>query len=237
MPLAASWSLTARSGISRKEYSGTRFDETRFETALGLMKRTPIGYWGIETIGSRELAQDRHGRHRPMLDSYGMRAYGRFVPSSAWRMDFMAQLLSRDFRNSSALDGYRADLQFNLDRFLDSRSFVRFLGSGIREKAQRDDLTFHDATIGAGYFREWGWGISSYVQASLSGRWHHGDFAFAGEPRRDWRIHALLRIAKRDLALLGFAPYWQVGYTVNQSNIDLHDYKKLDLNVGWTRTF
>ena len=237
MPIADNWSATARGGVSRKDYRGSQFDETSVEVSLGLLNRTRIGYWGAEVVGSQEWATGAGGRHDPAVNALGGRVYGRFVPSSAWRLDFTGQLMARDYRHADALDGYRADLQFSTDRFIDSRSFMRLLAAGIYEKAGRDDLTFHDATLGAGLFREWGWGISTYVQASVAGRWHHGDFAFAGEPRRDVRVNALLRVTKRDFTILDFAPYWQVGYTVNNSNIDLHDYKKLDVNLGWTRTF
>jgi hypothetical protein len=237
LPIADNWSATAGGAISRKDYRGSQFDETTVEVSLGLLNRTRVGYWGVEVVGSQEWATGAGGRHNPAMSALGGRAYGRFVPSSAWRLDLTAQAMARDYRHADSLDGYRADMQVSADRFIDSRSFVRLLTAGIYEKAGRDDLTFHDATLGAGLFREWRWGISTYVQASVAGRWHHGDFAFAGEPRRDVRTNALLRVTKRDFTILDFAPYWQVGYTINNSNIDLHDYRKLDVNLGWTRTF
>jgi hypothetical protein len=237
MPISDNWSATARGGVSRKDYRGSQTDETALEVSLGLLNRTRIGYWGAEAVGAQEWATDADRRHKPAVSALGGRVYGRFVPSSAWRLDFTAQAMARDYRHADSLDGYRADIRFNVDRFLDSRSFVRLLAGGIYEKAGRDDLTFHDATLGAGLFREWGWGVSTYVEASVAGRWHHGDFAFTAAPRRDVRANALLRVTKRDFTILDFAPYWQVGYTINNSNIDLHDYKKLDVNLGWTRTF
>ncbi len=237
LPITGTWSATARSGISRKEYRGSQSDEVSVEVSLGLLNHTPIGYWGLEAVGAQDWAASTGGRHRPALDAFGGRVYGRFVASSDWRVDFTAQAMRRDFRRAEVLDGYRADMQISADRFIDSSSFLRLLAGGIYEKASRDDLTFHDATLGAGLFREWSGGVSTYAQASLSGRWHHGDFAFAGEPRRDLRANAILRVAKRDFTVLGFAPYWQVGYTINNSNIDLYDYRKLDMNLGWTRTF
>lgn len=237
LPIADNWSATARGSVSRKDYRGSAFDETFAEVSLGLLNRTPIGYWGMEAVGAQEWVTDASGQHRPAVSALGGRVYGRFVPSSAWRVDFAAQAMARAHHHVEVLDGYRADMQVSVDRFIDSSSFVRLLAGGVYEKAGRDDLTFHDATLGIGLFHEWSRGISTYVQASVAGRWHHGDFAFAGEPRRDVRANALMRVAKRDFTVLGFAPYGQVGYTINDSNIDLHDYKTLDLNLGWTRTF
>lgn len=237
LPLANSWSATARSGISRRDHRGSRSDETGVEVALGLLNNTPIGYWGVEAVGTRDWAADPSGSQTPSMDALGARIYGRFVPSKAWRVDFSAQAMKRDYRHTDILDGYRTDIQVNADRFLDSSSFVRLLAGGVYEGAGRKDLTFHDATIGVGLFREWNSGITTYLQGSVAGRWHHDDFAFAGEPRKDIRASALLRVAKRDFTVFGLAPYWQVNYTKNDSNIDLYDYNKLDISFGWTRTF
>jgi hypothetical protein len=236
LPLSNDWSLIAKGGVSRRDYRGSEWDETNPAGSLGVMRNIAVGYWGAEAVVSQTWATIDSG-HRAAIDSYGARLYGRFVPGSSWRFDATAEILARDYRYADVLDGYRVSAQTTIDRIIDSSRFFRGLGSGVYEKAERGDLTYHDLTLGAGLFNEWSYGISTYVQASVAGRWYHGDFAFAGEPRRDLRANGLLRIAKRDFTVLGFAPYWQVSYTTNRSNVGLYEYDKFDLDLGWTRSF
>lgn len=134
-------------------------------------------------------------------------------------------------------DGHACQASGRLDHHFDSATFARILGGGGRERTGQPHLDNDSWFVGAGLYREFGWGLSVYAQGLYTVRDYEGLYPTLNEARSDDRFDASLFITKRDWEMFGFAPMLQYTYTLNQSNVGFFDYDAHGLNVTLTKRY
>ena len=216
----------------RREYGGSRFDDTRLivhagpRLILGKLDVTLLGTGYVRWFGTRRYSQ-----------SYGTRLDVTHYPDtrSALNVGLSADAIS--YPHQSAQNGANLQLTAAYTRALSPAKLgmARF-GIG-RQTAKVSDLAYWSGFLGAGLQRDLKGGFSVAVESNVGGSRFDSADPFFGIRRKDWTVEVPVSVLNRKLVLSRFTPRLTYTFTKRWSNIDLYDFAQHRFEAGVTTAF
>lgn len=133
-------------------------------------------------------------------------------------------------------DGHLYDAGASYELATSAVSGVTLAASATRQSAQDPGYATWAAGATVGTWREMRWGT---VFASTGLRRTEGDerlFLFP-ERRKEWLVTARAGVTFRTLSMMNLAPMVRVSFEDNASTVGIYDYRRLAMEVGFTRAF
>jgi Flp pilus assembly protein TadD len=221
----------ARAQLDLRDYEGGYADYHYAEAALGYTAGVDRA-WSIEAgplaavyqnelLYQGVLAELAHraplGKRALTLQSVGLR-----------------HLAYREFDYLSATE---AALRLQLRYAPDPVSQVA-LGLSLAHSDAREDAYSYDAwDWSVGYLREFPRHFNLDVRVSLGRVDYADEWTLFGEMRRDRLLRADITLIARDWTVRGFAPLLSAGHARTRSTIDVAQFERSYVSVGFTRTF
>ncbi len=195
---------------------------------------TTTGYLGLGGISSETIDPVNRAL---AYTSYGLR--GSFETMLTQR-DQLAGSATFEFRNypgGPASNGTALMLSSVLTHAIDSSSNVALILGYENVNQQIDFNSYHDGTLGLGFYKELPHGITLEGQATARFAGFDGVNPLALVTRTDENYTGSLTLTKRDWYFLGLAPSLNYTYTRNVSNIAVYDYDSHAVDVRLTKKF
>ena len=215
------------------DYAERRFDEQAVELFGGY--RWPLRQRGEVVAGpvlsqrwlsGERYASDRGGRVRVSL-----------LPSPRYRLQARMEGLSHRFPDVPAQDGHSWRLDLNWVRRIGTRTSMRLFGAAVVRRAERASLSYNEATLGIGGYRELPFGFTAGLRTEMSWRDYRGKDRLFGVVRRDRTPRFSLTLGNRLVTLRGFYPRVTVTYTRRNSTLGLREFDGTRFNFDVTRRF
>jgi hypothetical protein len=112
------------------------------------------------------------------------------------------------------------------------------LGLSLAHSDAREDAYSYDAwDWSVGYLREFPRHFNLDVRVSLGRVDYADEWTLFGEMRRDRLLRADITLIARDWTVRGFAPLLSAGHARTRSTIDVAQFERSYVSVGFTRTF
>ena len=237
-PLVPNWFIRIGGDISRREYTGSKFDGMSLGGHVG-----PRWLIGPRTEASLLFTARREWQaDEPSRRSLGVRleASRRLTPRVSGQ--FAASWSARRHDESTHLDGPGLDLSVGLAWSVSPTLRANFRTGWSRERPEAENLrsrTFR-TSLGASIALPRGFNVSG----TLSGRWtdYKGpgrppSNVVDGSPRKDLTRSIRLSVLKRDLTIGGFSPQFSVSHERRGSNAQQADYKRTGGEISFVRQF
>ncbi len=237
-PLTDTLDLMASAGAHVKRYKESDFNDTLLSASLGPRLRFGRGFIGVYGLAEKRLIADHdYFKSWGAMVSAGINLTpqdGLYVDVSCSRNDY-----DENWRGSSMdyRDGHTCGANGRYEHHFDSHTYLRVLAGAGRENTAIDHLDNRHVSYGAGLYRELPYGVSVYIQALHTKKTFKGLYPFFDEVRQDRRTDFSGHVVKRDFEVFGFAPMLQYTYTINHSNILLHDYDAHGASLTLTKSF
>ncbi len=190
-----------------------------------------------DRTGVRALAQQRWFGGEVDFTAYGAQVFTQRALSDRVRAFGRFTMRDVDYDHFNGRDGQTYGLDGSISRFGLSGRFEQVFGLVFRNQAEASNQSFWFGRVGAGAFREVGFGLGVLVQPTLAWQGFDGVDPVGGKAREDVTTALTVRTVKRDWRLWGSSPYLSVRAERRNSNIDLFDEDDVTLQAGFTRTF
>jgi tetratricopeptide (TPR) repeat protein len=236
-PLAENVKLKSGMDIYHTQYSKTRFNDTFLSGNIG-----PRFVFRNTALTPQFLGYYRWYGGEDYNHAYGGQLLAEHILSRRWRLDgtlsWQELRYDRDLRRNGHLASFTAKVGYSLT----SSSILQFLVGSTWEQTQAEDLDNLSLRFGAGYYQDFGRGVTLYIRPELLLRYYdavENAFAFetGGKDRKDTRYSISVDFTKRDWSLWGFAPVFGYSFTSNDSNVSFYSYDRHRFQLGLTRTF
>ena len=234
-PLSRRWRLRAGANASRREYSGSQFDQTFVSGHAGPR-------WLVDGSTEASLlasAQRRWTATAPDHDALGARLEAGHRFTRRVTANVRASWHDRGYRTRGYLDGPVGDV--SLSGSVVVTPTVRAdagLGWG-RERPKterwRHDRRWARAGVSVALPKGFTVGAGGEVRrADYEGNWFPHT---AGEPREDRTYSARLSVHNRGLSWQGFSPQVSVVHEVRETNAQLYDYERTGGELRFVKVF
>ena len=234
-PLSQRWRLRAGANASRREYSGSRFDQTFVSGHAGprwLLGRT-------SEASALASAQRRWSAGAPDHDAFGVRLEAGRRFTRRVTANVRASWHDRGYRTRGYLDGPFADVSLS-GSVVVTPTVRADAGLGWGRERPKTERWRHDrrwvrAGVSVALPRGFTVGGSGEVRrADYEGNWFpHTE----GEPREDETYSARLSVHNRGLSWQGFSPQVSVVHEVRRTNAQLYDYERTGGELRFVRLF
>ena len=218
--------------FTRNEYEGGDFDDMTLSSFAG--PRILIGEWDVSVLAT---GYRRWYGNEPYSDAGGGRleAERQFTPRLNLQGSF--QGLYVNYHDNESQDGKLWSLSFSGTYGLTPNSFARALVFGSLEDTKLATTSNQSVGAGIGYYRELPFGFSIYAQPQAIYTWYDAATAAFGVKREEWLAQVRLNLLNRKLDLGGFTPTIGYVYQWQRSNIDLYNFNRNRVEIGFTRQF
>ena len=238
LPITQRLDLVATIGSQAKRYRDAIFADTLVNASVGPKWKFEGGYLGLYATADHRWMADAD-----QASSFGGLFSGGYSPDAAnlFSADTgcSQRRYSTDWRGGdlSYQDGYNCFLAGRYDHYVNSTTYLRILGNANMERTKRAHLDSDGGGAGIGFYHEFAWGLSLYLQGMVTRTGFNGDFPGFDWTRQDKRYDASVNLTKRDFQIFGLAPMLQYTYTHNDSNIPLTAYDEYGLALTMTKRF
>ena len=235
-PLTERLRLRAGADLVRREYAGSRFDQTTVATHLG-----PRWLLDAKTeMSVLATAQQRWTAGHPRSHNLGARFEVKHRLSRSVRTRGQVSWQHRDFESSERSDGPLLGLTGSATWFPSSSLRVDAAGGYSRERTT--SIIWRNATrwVQAGLSAALPYGFTAGGSAEqrwtrYEGRW--GQFTPGGVPRRDRTRVLRATLLNRSLTLFGFSPEIAFVREARATNAQLYDYQRNRAELRFQRLF
>ena len=235
-PLTERMRLRAGADLVRREYGGTRFDQTTAATHLGPR-------WLIDANTEMSVlatGQQRWAAGHPRSHNLGARFEVKHRLSPHVRTRGQVSWQHRDFESSKLRDGPLLGLTGSATWFPTSSVRVEAAGGYSRERPEA--VVWRNATrwvqAGAAMALPYGFTVGGSAEqrwTRYEGRW--GLFTPRGVPRRDRTRVLRATVLNRALTLFGFSPEIAFVREARSTNAQLYDYQRNRAELRFQRLF
>ncbi|QIW15564.1 hypothetical protein A4G20_04085 [Pasteurellaceae bacterium RH1A] len=208
------------------------YDDISNRTYLGYAYKSARQNWQILPFYERQW----YGNHR-YKKAIGLRlAYNRWLNTN-WQLSLAGEYAKQDYHERTYLKGNHKLASATLLWQPNARQFWYVGGDVSREQAQVKQYGYVLKTLRLGWGQEWGWGISSRLNLSLSKRNYQDNLVlgnvFRFDKKREDKIYsANLSLWKRDWHYWGITPKLGFMWKQQQSNFDtLYSYTDKSFNL------
>ena len=235
VPLSQRWRLRAGANASRREYSGSQFDQTFVSGHAGPR-------WLVD--GSTEAsalasAQRRWSATAPDHDALGARLEAGHRFTRRVTANVRASWHDRGYRTRGHLDGPAGDVSLS-GSVVVTPTVRADAGLGWGRERPKTERWRHDrrwirAGVSVALPKGFTVGGSGELRrADYEGNWFpHTD----GEPREDRTYSLRASVHNRALAWQGFSPQVSVVHEVRSTNAQLYDYERTGGELRFVRLF
>lgn len=218
--------------VHRTEYGGGDFDDMTVSLHAGPEVLLPRWQFALLGTGFRRWFGN---------DAYNSGAGTRFIAAHALTprlqlsANFDAQNVSYELSPDQSGPVYSTNLRA---RYTLSPSSTVQLSAGL--SARDAKVPAYSSTtqwFGAGYYRDFPFGFSAYLEPNFTKVRYHAPLIGFGDTRKDkiWSVRA--EILNRRIEYLGFTPKLIFVYAKQDSTIPLYNYGRSQFSVGLTRQF
>lgn len=158
-------------------------------------------------------------------------------PWPGWRLFSSTSLRYEQDRATDANSGWLGTTTVYADRMVGPSRFVRLIAGAGASRKDEERFSYGEALGGLGFYNEFSYGLTAYVQGTVAARQYRGDYPGLGAARRDTRATAQIVLTKRDLNFAGFAPQLAYTFERNVSNAAFYDTTRHDVELRWTKDF
>jgi hypothetical protein len=159
------------------------------------------------------------------------------VIGGKWGLEASLALRHNAYARRSDVDGWDVEAAVSANRAL-GPSALGYAYAGIQRSIARDPgNSSWSGRIGAGVFKEIGWGLRPQISLEAGRQVNDAPLVLFGETRKDWRLQASASLYKRDWNVAGFAPSLRVIWSRSFSTISLYDQKRLRAEFGIAKAF
>ena len=234
-PLARRWRLRAGADASRRDYSGSRFDQTFVSVHAGPR-------WLVDRSTEASLLANPRRRWAgtaPSYDDLGARLEGAHRFTRRLTANASASWHERAYRTQTHLDGPTMDVSLGAAwvvtptlRADAAAGWGRDRPETARWRHERRWLRLGATTALPRGFTV---GASGELRrADYEGNWFPHT---AGEPREDRTWAARLSVHNRAIAWKGFSPQLSLVHEVRDTNAQLYDYERTGGELRFVRVF
>ena len=235
-PLAQRWRLRAGANASRREYSGSQFDQTFLSVHAGPR-------WLVDRSTEASLlasAQRRWTATTPDHDAFGGRLEAGHRFTRRVTANVRASWHDRGYRTRTYLDGPVVDASLSGSVVVSPTVRVDAgAGWGLerpKQERQRHDRRWIRAGVSVALPKGFTVGGSGEVRwADYEGSW--APHTQRGESREDRTYSARLSAHNRALAWQGFSPEVSLVHEVRSTNAQLYDYERTGGELRFVKLF
>ena len=236
-PLGDKVRLKSGMDIHHTQYSKSQFNDTFLSGSIG-----PRFVFRNTALTPQFLGYYRWYGGKDYNYAYGGQILAEHVLSRRWRLDGTLSWQQLEYDRDPRRNGHLASFTTRVSYSLTSSSILQFLIGGIWEETRAEDLDNLSVRLGAGFYQDFGRGVTLYIKPELLLRYYDAvESGFVvetgGEDRKDTRYSVLVDLTKRDWSVWGFAPVFGYSYTRNSSNVSFYSYDRHRFQLGLTRTF
>ena len=235
-PMSAGGRLRAGANVSRREHSGSRFDEASVAVHLGpralIDARTEASV--LLTAGQRwaGTVKDHH--------SLGGRIEAAHRVSRSVTVNGRLSLEDRHYRTRTELDGAAGDISLGGAWVIAPTVRLELSAGYGRERPERERERHERYRVGAGVSVALPYGFT--VSGGGDYRWTNfepGWFPHVedGGARKDETWSARASVYNRGFTLMGFSPELGVVHEVRTTNAQLYDYERTSGELRFVRQF
>lgn len=214
------------------------YDEITNRTYLGYSHKGARQSWSLLPFYERQW----YGNHRYKWAS-GVRAeYNRWL-NTHWQLSGALEYSKNRYFESTMLNGNTKLASLTLVWQRNAKQFF-YVGTDFsRETTAQRSYSYDLKTARVGWGQEWGWGISSRINGSISNREYKNNLrlgsAFRFSKAREDKIYsASITLWKRDWHLWGITPKLNYTWKKQDSNFDsLYSYSDKSLNLFFEKSF
>ena len=235
VPLSPRWRLRAGADASRREYSGSRFDQTFLSAHAG--PRLLMGRRSEASLLAS--AQRRWSATAPDHDAIGGRLEAGHRFTGRVTANARGSWHERRYRTRDYLDGPTGDLSLGAS-WVVTPTVRADAGLGWGRDRPEVEKWRHErrwARIGVTVALPRGFTVGASAElreTDYEGNWFpHTE----GEPREDETYSARLSAHNRALAWQGFSPQLSVVHEVRRTNAQLYDYERTGGELRFVRLF
>lgn len=212
------------------------FDEGFDDTFVGLQAGP---HWSSAAIHYRLLATvyQRWFDGAAFSTSYGVQAGLSLPVNENLAIAGESNVSFVDFALNDARDGVRAALSVQALFRFSAIDRGRLTFGLVREQASAAPERNYQWNLGLGYDRDFSWGLSGSILADGSFRPFDESAAFFARRREDATFTVRVGLLKRDWRLFGFAPTLSYRYTHNWSTLEVFEFERHHLELGYSRNF
>ena len=234
-PLGERLRLRAGANLSRREYSGKRFDQTFVSGHAG-----PRRLIGRSTEASAlASAQRRWSGGAPDYDALGVRLEAGHRFTGRVTGHARASWHERTYRTQDHLDGPVMDASLS-GAWVVTPTVRADAGLGWgRQRTELEQWRHDYRWLRAGVSVALPWGFTVGGSGELRRTEYEGNWFphTAGEPREDRTRSLRASVHNRALAWKGFSPQVSLVYEVRKTNAQLYDYKRTGGELRFVRLF
>jgi len=218
--------------VHRTEYSGGDFDDMTVSALAGpewIFPRTQIAALGTgftRWFGNESYNTGIGGR---ILASHAL------TPQLRAGASMEAQNLTYELAGDQSGPVYSASLRLN---YTLSPSSTLQLAAGLgARKAEAAPYSSTTHWFAGGYYRDFPFGFSAYLESNFTWVRYHAPLAGFGETRKDMIWSLRTEILSRRIEYAGFTPKLIFVYAAQTSTIPLYEYGRSQFSIGLTRQF
>ena len=234
-PLGERTRLRFGGDVSRREYSGSRFDRMTLGAQAG-----PRWLIAPGTEASLLAVASRNWQGSSVSqDELGLRFEGQHIRGRRTLLNFNGSWRERNWKEEPDRDGPVVNLGFGVRYQV---SPVMFLNASVFGERDRPDQTRRRTRaygLSLGLSRDLPRGFTIGLDASLN-RTRYDEIGFSttdGGRREDRTTGLSANLTKRDLTIGGFSPRLTVGRSVRDSNAVFQDYERTYGEISFVRQF
>jgi hypothetical protein len=214
------------------DYSGTQFDDVTLGLRLGPVFNYESGEAAAYVTGARRWLGTRR-----YSDSYGLRLASTYDLDPRWQIVSGINYLAIDNRRQDGLDGHYYGLDAALNHSFSDRSVLRLFGGGARDDREDSAQASNRYRLGFGVTRELPWDLVGLVDLEAYYRPFDGPSLLFGKTREDWLYRVEGQVILPRALLPDLAPFVALAYERNESNVELHEYDRIQGWLGFTKRF
>lgn len=232
LPVSAQGRLRIGASGTRREYSGSEFDDMTVSAYAGPR------YFNQDWDASLLLTGYRrwYGVHR-YSDAIGGRL--EVTRHLSPRLGLNSGLSVQDvkYTRQPHMNGQLYSLGGSVIYTLTPASGVSVKANVARQTAQEKPWANWSQFVAAGYFRDLPKGFSVYIEPSLSAARYDEMIVAFGEKRRDKAFSISANILNRKIILGNFSPRLSYAFTKQKSNISLYRFDRHRFDIGLATVF
>jgi tetratricopeptide (TPR) repeat protein len=214
------------------DYDDNRFDDASASLLAGVTMRRGTGAWGGDVRAIRRW----YGGDEYEDAVIGRVSHDRRIAAPlSLRLELSAA--DRDNLVRDDMDGLHTRGAGRLRLALSGASFLYAEASASRFDTDANATSFWDGGLTLGAYRDFRRGWSVDVAPGFTQREYDGPDPFFQTTREDTRWSLAASVLRRDIQVMGFAPFVRYRYTRNDSTLKLHEFEQHAAEFGFTGVF
>lgn len=216
------------------DFSHNTFDDRTLRAGFGPQFFTTNSVTSLEAY---TLHRRIGAFERGYSTAFGGQISSRHVLTQKDRITGVVAAQTQNYDIVKYQEGYKINSALTYDRFLSSSSYISSTIFMENEKTRNQHLNYRQIGGTIGYHFETPGALIFYPNISLIHQAYEGVFPLTDIKRTDIKEVYSLTFTKKNWLLFGLAPKTTISYINNTSNIELYDYKKLDIFMNFTKVF